>query len=236
MRAEIAKLRALPTGRWTAGIVLGLVAFAFLALIVWGGDKRSDYEDTIDSIVAVTNIAAIVIGVWMVGLEYGQNTLRRTLTADPRRSRLVASKLGAGLGGVALLSVVAMIIGAGLFSVAASVHGAGSPIPHTLDVIVGAVIGNLLFAALGLGVALITRSMAGGMTTMLALVFIVDLILAGISGASRWSFGNAVSDIVDAVNKAADNASITHAILVLVLWIGIALGGGWARFARTDVA
>ena len=34
----------------------------------------------------------------MVGLEFGQDTLRRTLTADPRREALIVSKLVVGLG------------------------------------------------------------------------------------------------------------------------------------------
>ncbi len=236
MSAEIAKLRSLPTPRWTAIVVFGLVGIGFLALAIWGGENTVDYEDSVAALVGVTNIASIVIGVWVMGLEYGQNTLRRTLTADPRRNQLVLAKLGAALGWLALLTIAAMLAAIALFSLAASMHGAGSPAGESFDHFPAALFSNLAYASLGLGVALVTRSMAGGMTAMLALVFVFDIVLGVIPGADQWSFGIAVSDITDAISGEEDNGSIGHALLVVGLWFVVVIGGGWARFTRSDVA
>lgn len=236
MQAELAKLRSLPTPRWTAIVVFGLALFAFLALFVWGGDNVTDYEDTIESLVAVAGLGSMVIGVWMTGLEYGQNTLRRTLTADPRRGRLVASKLAVALGYTVVLTLGLLLLTAVLFAIAASAHGADSPASKAFEEMPAAVFVNASYALLGLGVALVTRSMAGGMTAMLAFAFAIDLILSGISGVSEWTFGVAVSDVSDAITGTEDDGSLGHALLVLFLWFGVIVGGGWARFTRGDVA
>lgn len=236
MRAELLKVRSLPTPRWTAIVVLGITVIAFVLLLLLGTDKAADYTDTTEGVLlGATSIGSVVIGVWIVGLEYGQGTLRRTLTADPRRERLVLSKLVVALGTVVALTVATAVVAGVLFSLAAKANGAATPFDDAFRILVGALFGNLVYATLAVGIALIARSMAGGMTAMLALLFVVDTVLSSISGVDEWTLGTAVADYTDALSDRADGASLGHAALVIVLWSVVIMGGGWARFTRSDV-
>ena len=236
MRAELLKVRSLPTPRWTAIVVLGLTVVVFLLLFLLGNDKAADYTDSVELVLLTfATLGAVVLGVWMVGLEYGQGTLRRTLTADPRRANLILSKLVVVLATVAALTIAAALASAFLFALAAKANGAATPFDDAFRVLVGALFGNAVYAAIGIGVALLARSMAGGMTAMLALLFVVDGALSAISGVEKWTLGTAIDDFTQALSDRADGGSLPHAALVIVLWGGLVIGGGWYRFTRSDV-
>jgi ABC-2 type transport system permease protein len=235
MPAELAKIKALPTPRWTAIVVLGLVVVGFVLLVLLAGSKDSDYSDTAQTVGLVTLIASMVLGVWMVGLEYGQNTLRRTLTADPRRPRLLGAKLGAALVTSGALTLAAYVLATILFGIAAAINGASLSVPDVFNSLLAALLGNAVIVAVGVGVALIVRSMAGGMTVMLSVFFIIDTILLAIPTVGDWSIKIAVFEIQDSINGAGDSVSIGHDALVLALWIAVSFGAGFLRFTRSDV-
>jgi ABC-2 type transport system permease protein len=236
MRAELLKVRYLPTPRNTAAVVLGLTVVVFILLFLLGNDKAADYTDSVEIVeTTFATLGAVVIGVWMVGLEYGQGTLRRTLTADPRRAHLIVAKVAVAIATVAALTIATALLAAVLFSLAAKANGAATPFDDAFRVLPGALFANFLYVAIGIGVALLARSMAGGMTAMLALLFVVDGALSAISGVEKWTIGTAIDDFVQALSNRADGGSLPHAALVIVLWSAVIIGGGWYRFTRSDV-
>jgi ABC-type transport system involved in multi-copper enzyme maturation permease subunit len=104
MNSELLKLRSLPTPRWTlAGVVAAFVITIVVAAIIGPRDGAVVF---LLAVGLPTSIASIVLGAWMAGVEYGQGTIRRALTADPRRLRLVGAKVGVVLAVVTGLSVV----------------------------------------------------------------------------------------------------------------------------------
>lgn len=75
MTAELLKLRCLPTPRWTLAAVLAtFVITLVIAAIVGPGDGGTAL---LLGVGLPTQVASIVIGAWMAGVEYGQGTKAR---------------------------------------------------------------------------------------------------------------------------------------------------------------
>jgi len=235
MAAELEKLRSLPTPRWTLIVTLGLVALGFIAVVVSGSEKESTYLDAAETMAGLgTVIGSIVLGVWMAGVEYGQNTMRRALAADPRRERLLGAKLALAIGGSLALTVVVWAAALVLLSIAASVNGASSPAGDILTASLTSFLANPIYAAIGCAVAMLARSMAGGMTAMLALVFVLDILLAALP-IGDISLGSALGDLGGALEGEEGEHGVARAILVTAVWVTVLLTAAWARFTRSDV-
>ena len=81
VRAELAKVRSMPTPFWC---LLAVVVCALLGVAaIWQWGLGADLAGDRLALGFPLAIASIVFGVWIFGVEYGQNTLRRTLSADP---------------------------------------------------------------------------------------------------------------------------------------------------------
>lgn len=115
--------------------------------------------------------------------------LRRVLTADPRRLRLVGAKLGVVAAAAIAISAVAGLAAAPALSLVASANDVSIPAGETLREGLAYLVGNVIYATVGFGLALLTRSMAGGMALALAFAFIIDSALSAIPSVatSRWA-------------------------------------------------
>lgn len=235
MAAELEKLRYLPTPRWTLIVCLGFVVFGSLVAMFDGSVRASTYVDAAEVITGIsTVIGSIVLGVWVAGVEYGQNTMRRALAADPRRERLFAAKLAVAVGASLALTVVAFGLTAVLLSLVASANGAPSPWGEIIGVGAKSLVANPVYAAIGCAVAMLARSMAGGMTAMLALVFVLDTALTALP-LGDIGLGAALREIGDAIEGESVDNEVGRAIFVSVAWLAVFLTAAWARFTRTDV-
>lgn len=241
MNAELRKLFALPTPRWTLAATIAGVAIAALVAALAGPGKGEDLLPVQLGIGLTTSIAAIVLGAWMIGLEYGQKTLRRALSADPRRPRLLLSKLAVVLGAVTVVTLVLVAVSAPMFSAIASAHGESMPVGETLQYGLAALVSNLVYATVGFAVALVTRSMAGGMALALAFAFVIDSALSVIPTVGDYSLSAAVVELMagiagDGVNgMPSGDPQIAQALAVTAAWLTALLGVSVGRFIRSDV-
>lgn len=89
MKSELLKFRSLPTPKYS-GIFL-LLAVAIATFVVY---KNGDFNEAAfqGAISLPSMVVALILGAWLVGLEYGQNTLRQVLSSDPSRLKLMLSK------------------------------------------------------------------------------------------------------------------------------------------------
>jgi ABC-2 type transport system permease protein len=237
MRAELTKLRSLPLPRWTLVVQAGLVLIGMVVVFFTGDDRTGDYSDAAVLTAAVgTGVGCLVLGVWMVGLEYGEKTMRRALTADPRRDRLVAAKLA-----TVLLVVVADTVGvfafAGLFAAGvAAINGAGWPMHDVVQGAAAFLVINTIYPTVGFAIALLSRSMAAGLTLTLVLVFVVDSALSIVPSLGDYTLGIAVEKLASAASGDSDTEiGLTGAIIAASAWLAVLLGAGWGRFRRSDV-
>ena len=237
MRPELRKLSVMPTPRWTAAAVLLSVVVATVMVALTGpGD---DGLATAFGLEVPVWIAAIVIGVWVPGMEYGQKTMRRTLTRNPNRLEVVGFKLATVLIATVALTAAATLVAAPLFALASIGHDSKIPIGDTLMMGLGGIVSNSAYAVAGFAFGLATRSMAGGMTIALAFFFVVDSLLTSIPKVGDFMLSAVSGEIYQAVvgNEIAGTDLEVHLIRAIALtlaWLALFVGLSSLRFVRTD--
>ncbi len=201
LRSEWTKFRTVRSTFFTllAAVVLGLGFGALISLAI-GNHYSSDRVDriTFDPTTAsfrglfFSQLALGVLGVLIVTSEYATGMIRTSLTAVPRRSRLLATK---ALVFTAATLVVAEILGFAAWFIGQAILSGYAPTatlgqPQVLRAVIGA---GLYLAGVGLiGVLLgaLIRNTAAGITSLVALLF----VLPGIAQALPASWRNPVEE------------------------------------------
>ncbi len=188
VRSEWTKLRTSPGTGWLAVAVVATTvgASAFAAAVTTCPARGCTLDPARVSLtgVALGQAVVAILGVLVVGNEYASGTMRVTLTAVPRRMRVLAAKTVV----VAVMSC-ALAVPSTLLSLWAGrslLSGSGLP---PLDLGTGPVLraaaGSALYltlvAVLSLGIATVVRSSAAAIGTVLALLFVLPIVAQSVS-------------------------------------------------------
>ena len=241
MTAELRKLLALPTPRWTlVATVFGAIVAIVVAILAGPGDGK-DMMPVQLGVGLTTTVGAIVLGAWMIGVEYGQRTLRRALSADPSRARLVLTKLAVVLGAVTVVTLLISAITAPVFSAIASAHDESMSVADQLQYGLAALANNLIYATVAFALALITRSMAGGMALALVFAFVIDSLMSAIPTVGDYALSTGVVGLmteisgIDIGGMEGSGPTLLLGLGITAAWLAAMLGISVTRFMRTDV-
>lgn len=178
LHAEWTKVRTVPGTPWLlAGIVACTVLLGTLAASAMpqGGDPAKSALMG----VALGQAIVAVLAVTTVSGEYGTGMIRTTLTAVPRRLKVLAAK-----GSV----VTALTLAAGTVAVTAAVAVGHLSLPElslsdgpTLRAAVGSVLYLGLIALLSTGVAALVRDAATAVGVVLALLYLTPIVTSLVS-------------------------------------------------------
>ena len=258
---QVSRRGAWPAGGWTGQDIQRMTDGALPAsaqgftqagdrLTVTGsGDIAPDTGDldTIKQTLAGTFaglIVAVVIGVMFMTVEYRRGLIRTTLTASPRRGRVLAAKaivLGAVTFAAGLVAAVIVIpVGERLL------HENGNPIPPVttltwLQVVVGTAALLAVSAVLGLAVGTMLRRSAGAVTAVIAGI-VLPYLLARVPGilpvgAEQWllratpAAGFAVQQTLTQYPQVQTAYTPGTGYFPLSPWAGFAVLCAWAAVA-----
>lgn len=236
MTAELLKLRRLPTP--LVVLALALLAIATAALITYfvqPDDTDYYWRAPLVTATVVVEIAGIIVGVWLIGMEFAQGTVRRLLTADPRRGVVVAKKLLAlllaALAASALTALVAYWLGA-LASELRDVDYDHATAGKMAGVVV---ITGVLTALLAFALGLLAESLVGGVVLAFVVVFVLDGVLSFVSAIQDYTFAAALGSMSSAADPTQASAiGFWGGLGVAVAWVAVLLAPGVVRFLRTD--
>ncbi|MBI5310126.1 MAG: ABC transporter permease [Actinobacteria bacterium] len=235
--AELTKLRALPTPRVIAAVCFGLTLLVGLILLGVQPSDATVYRDIATGPASIfVFIASIVFGAWVFGVEFGQGTLRRVLTAEPRRGVVLAAKALVVVCGVAVFAAALMAFSIGLIALVASASAVELDIGYSFKALAAMTIEGTLFALLASAFTLLFRSYAGGMIASLAMVFVGDGLIGLWSAVRDYTFGASI-DSIDAafdVTDADPTFALIPSILIALAWVAAAAVPGVVRFLRGD--
>ncbi|WP_250031385.1 ABC transporter permease [Paractinoplanes maris] len=192
LRAEWIKLRSLRSTWYTLGclfvVALGITILASNAAgQSWAeatDAERQAWDPTGRSLTAyiVAQLIVGVLGILVVTSEYATGLMGTTLTAMPRRTRVLAAK-------VVLATVVAVIAGEVLMFASfligqplmdrQGVPVAGLDDPGVLSAVVAGGLYLAAIALLAVGLGVLMRATAGALATLVGIVFLVPAV-AGI--------------------------------------------------------
>jgi ABC-2 type transport system permease protein len=232
--------------------VLSVGLTALLALVIgatWddaGAADRASHDPTGIGLFGslFSTIVFAVLGATAVTSEYGSGMIRLTLTATPRRGRVLAAKAAV----VAAVTLVAGLVTATVTFLAAQAVLASYGVPtaslwsgDALRTVLGdgALTPVLPVIAVALGFA--TRSTAGAVTSVLGVVFL-PWILGGVLPA--WWRENVLDYLPGAASEAITSGHLDSttdgllapglAALVLAGWLAVFLGAAWLALERRD--
>ena len=250
VRSEWIKMRSLRSTFWAyaATIVAGIGFSLLFALAVSSGDGGAMGPgagialgtSTLGLTFAQLPIA--VLGVLVISGEYSTGMIRSTLTAVPKRLPALWAK-------AAVFAVVTFVVGlvvtfGSYFATAPILAGKGISSSITDPGLAVGLAGGALFLALvgviSLGIGTMLRSSAGGIAGAIGLLLLAPIVL-GLIGA-EWS-----RVVVDYLPTSAGQSLYTlaagqnglvfepwQAILVLLGWTVVTLGGGALLLSRRD--
>jgi ABC-type transport system involved in multi-copper enzyme maturation permease subunit len=249
VKAEAAKIVTLPSTAITLGITLvaGLLVTGLVtnAALHHGSGFYSGFDATQRALVGliVAGLTGGVFGALLITSEYSSGTIRATLAATPKRPLLLAAKIGVtALATVVfceLLSFVSFLLGQAILS------GGGAPSanlgsPGALRAVVMTGLFIALLALMSFGFGLIFRSTAAAIAAFVGVVFVLPLVMQGISEPdSRYLPTEILTNSIMATVKRGPGGIIhelspTAGFFLMVLYAAIALFAGAVLFVKRD--
>lgn len=211
----------------------------------WNAAERAEFDPTLFGITGMvfTGIFFSVLGVMAAASEFSSGMIRVTLTATPRRGRVLAAKAAA----ISALTLVAGLVATvAMFLVAQAIYGsydlptASLADSETLRAILLIVALGPLFPVIGLTLAVLLRRSAGAVATLLAMIF-APVIFGGLLPA--WFQDNVLRYFPGA---AQDSLSLSHltdgpenigtfvALVVMAAWLAAFAGAAYLALTRRD--
>lgn len=237
MKAELIKLRSLPTPRWLAALALAFTLLGLAATLRWG--PGPDLVAVELSVAFPTSVLAVIFGAWLFGVEFGQGTISWCLTGDPRRGRMVFRKLLFGLVAAGLFTALIYLVSFTFFDLASRQHAGSLDSQEYLDIAISSVLANLAFMAVGMAFALITASMGGGITLALIFLFVLSAAISAVPGLGDWSFLAGLTDLEESLGLddtgTGGDGSLVRAAAIFLGWPLLLMLVGWLRFRRSEI-
>ncbi len=185
LASEWVKLTTLRSTYVTLGLgsLLSVAMSALVCLAVgstfdgWSPERQAHFAPILMTMtgVVVMLIAASVFGVLTTSGEYSSGMMRLTLTATPRRARVLIAKLSLVTG---ITLAHGLITSVAMFLAGVAVLGSyGIPVPglddpDTQRFVLGLAAATPLFPVLGMALGVILRSTAGAITAVLGLLWL----------------------------------------------------------------
>jgi ABC-type transport system involved in multi-copper enzyme maturation permease subunit len=248
MKAELRRALSRRLLRWLLLLtVLGAVGGGLLAFINSGGTHDPFSRDKLHGILlgtsGVLTVVAWLMGASLVGAEFPSRSMTTTLTYEPRRLRLFATKAVAAIVVAAAFSAVALAIITLAMTPANAAHGAsnvGDPTIGSLFGVVGrAMVVSGVASAIGFAIAAIGRNTAAALGAGFGYVIVLEQIVGGVWAKSRrWLLlGNTIV-FLSGKNSGGEvpGRTVTGAAMVLIGIAAAWLIGAGAAFTQRDVA
>jgi ABC-type transport system involved in multi-copper enzyme maturation permease subunit len=249
VKSEVLKILTL---RSTA-ITVGLTVVA--GLLVTGLVTKSNlhqypgyyagFDPTQNSLTGliVAGLTGGVFGALLITGEYSSGTIRLSVAATPRRPILLAAKIGVAsvvaLVFCELLSFASFLLGQVVLSGGGAPSASlGSPGALRAVVMTGAFIA--LMALMSFGFGLILRSTAAAIAAFVGVVFVLPLVMHGISEPDlRYLPTNILTNsIMATVNQGPGGIvqplSPAIGLLLMAVYAAVALAAGAVLFLRRD--
>jgi len=192
IRSEWIKLRSVrSTWLVLAATALGIAATGLLVSYATGAhwsaasaSARADFSPINQDLIGV-NLAELLVGVLGVLAatgEYSSGMIRATLAAVPRRLPVLAAKAGvlAAVTFAVCLATVLVTFTGGQALLGA--HGISLAHPAAARAVAGAALYLTVVAVAGVGLGFLIRSTAGGIATLIGVLFVLPVLMSALPG------------------------------------------------------
>ena len=196
IRSEWIKLRTVRSS-WLvlAATVLGIAAIGLLVSYLdnahWAAmdaGSRADFNPVNQDLIGV-NLAELtvgVLGVLAVTGEYATGMIRATFAAVPRRLPVLVAKAGVLAAVTFTVGLVTVLITFAGGQALLGSHGISLARPEAVRAVLGATLYLTVVAVLGIGLGFLIRSTAGGIATLIGVLFVLPIMASALPGSSGF--------------------------------------------------
>jgi ABC-2 type transport system permease protein len=249
VKAEVAKVVTLPSTAITLGltVVAGLLVTGLVtnAALHHSSQWYNGFDPTQEALTGliVAGLTGGVFGALLITGEYSSGTIRSSLSATPRRPILLAAKIGVAASAMVvfceLLSFVSFFLGQAILSGGgAPTASLGSPGAFRAVFLTGLFIALLAIMSFGFG--LIFRSTAGAIAAFVGVVFVLPLVMRGISQPDvRYLPTNILTNSIMATVNQGPGGIVTPlspatGMLLMAIYAATVLTAGAVLFVKRD--
>ncbi len=237
----------------STAIMLGLTVVAGLlvtglvtnAALHHGPDFYNGFDPTQNALTGliVAGLTGGVFGALLITAEYSSGTIRASLAATPKRPLLLAGKIGVAAAAMVifceLLSFASFFLGQAILSGGGAPSASlGSPGAFRAVFMTGLFIALLALMSFGFG--LIFRSTAAAISAFVGVVFVLPLVMRGISQPDlRYVPTNILTNSIMATVKQGPGGidrplSPGLGLLLMAIYAAIVLIAGAVLFLKRD--
>jgi len=228
-------------------IILALLLTALFAFLIEGyyGESGSPaatlaptaYHEIVANAGGMTVLFVSIIAVLFMAHEYRYNTIMYTLTANARRSRVLAAKLLVLSGFAVVFSLVITLFALVMYQLGVGARGETLS-PQKFDILVefGRVVVYFVFYGLiGLLVAALLRNIVGAISVLLGLPIIVEPLLGlALKDNAVYLPITATDTIIGAALIQSDKLTPNSAMVVAGLYLVVGWSITWLLFMKRD--
>ncbi|GGO63719.1 ABC transporter permease [Nonomuraea cavernae] len=165
------------------------------------GRDTAPFQELMWGLGASGAVFPMILGVVMMTAEYRYQTITSTFLTTPRRERVVAGKLGAGVVVGLVFGLVVLALTA--VAVVITVPLAGGELSFTgstARIVVGTLAVLMLYTLFGIGIGALIRNQLGAIVAAVAWVFVIEAIVSAIPAlrpVGRWTPGGAATALTN---------------------------------------
>lgn len=187
LAAEWVKLRSVRSTYWlllvSVAVLVPVAALSVFAVQYWNAHPAARGQMGMSPMDVVglmdAQLCMALLGVLVVSSEYSTGQIRATLAVLPRRGAVLAAK-AVVVGVVSLVVTEAVVFGC--YGVSHAIVGDrklrffGGPLGHDLPRLLADGPAVVVFALVGLGLAMVMRSAPGAIVTVVALWYVIPIV------------------------------------------------------------
>jgi ABC-2 type transport system permease protein len=190
IRSEMLKLRTV-RGPWLLLAICPLFVIAGISGLVISGSSVHDPATQSQALshVGLTSIFTLAFGIVAVAGEYRHQTITDTYLSTPTRGRVIGAKLLVYAVAAALSGVICGLVGIGVTAAWWADKGGQFALGSSQmwTTIGGGVAWNAAFAAIGVGLGALIRSLVAAVAAALAWIALVEGVVGQLIGhLARW--------------------------------------------------
>jgi ABC-2 type transport system permease protein len=230
---ELRKMVDTRAGFWLPILTLPLMGGLVALSVAFGEDVDSRFNDMFWSALWPASMLLPIMGILLVTSEWTQRTSLITFTLIPRRERVIAAKIGAGI----VLSLTALIVSlpmavVGTVIASRGIEGTWSMPPEMLGQ-AAVYVSAAMIVGLAFGMVLLVPAPAIVLYFGLPLVWASLSTIPALHGVGRWL--DSSQSLAPMAEHPMDATEWAHAGTTLALWVGLPLLVGLWRIARKEV-